>query len=186
MSFSKLPCDVLFTIALLCDILEGWQLVQETRYEMAYIRRRLPSWKILTSYRHPYPIIWIKEAIKINPPINEYAILWAAKNGHKETVMVLLKARSPVDEGAIAVAARNGNTEIVKLLLAARSPVDEDAIWCAANNGHVEIVKLLLEARSPVDEDAITVADDNDHTEILKLLIEARSPLMKIRFKGLR
>ena len=140
---SDLPGGILFTIALICDILEGWQLVRGTIYETTYIKRRLPSWEILTNWEQPYPIIWIKEAIKINPPIDEDAINWSAMHGHTDIVKVLLEAKAPVNEFAIAKAAGNGHTEIVKLLLEAKASVDEDVICFAAEKGYLEIVKLL-------------------------------------------
>ena len=104
-TYKKLPDGVLFIIALLCNDLEGWQLVRGTRYETAYIRRRLPSWEILT--KTPYPIIWIREAIKAKAPVNANAIACSAQNGYMETVKALLEAKAPVDLNVFAFLLEN-------------------------------------------------------------------------------
>ncbi|MCB9027270.1 MAG: ankyrin repeat domain-containing protein [Bdellovibrionaceae bacterium] len=91
------------------------------------------------------------------------ALIWAAQNGHTDTVKLLLDNAASVDvqdrDGytALILAAHNGQTETVKLLLASGANVDVQdrdgytALMWAAQYGRTETVKLLLDHGARVD-----------------------------------
>jgi hypothetical protein len=90
---------------------------------------------------------------------------WAAENGHKAVVKLLLEAKADVNakdnkgQTPLWCAARNGHEAVVKLLLEAKADVDakdnggRTPLWCAARNGHEAVVKLLLEAKADAKDE---------------------------------
>ncbi|MBE8158459.1 MAG: trypsin-like serine protease [Betaproteobacteria bacterium] len=123
----------------------------------------------------------------------EERIIWAASNGHAETVKALLggganpNAATAGKDGwdgwtALMAAAHNGHTEVVKALLgggANPNAADKKGwtalIW-AAQAGHTEIVKALLGGANPnaVEKDgntALMAAAKEGHTEVIKALL---------------
>jgi len=127
-----------------------------------------------------------KEILKeegVDPSADDnYAIRWAAQNGHLEVVKLLLKDKrvdpGAVDNAAIQWASRDGHLEIVKLLLEDKrvDPGADDnlAIQWAAEKGHLEVVKILLKDKrvDPGDCDncAICWAAEKGHLEVVELL----------------
>ena len=98
----------------------------------------------------------IKQLIKegADPKINNnYALRWAAENGHLEIVKLLIPVSDPKAGGsyALQLAATKGHLEIVKLLIPVSDPKagGSYALRLAAENGHLEIVKLLIPVSDP-------------------------------------
>ena len=114
---------------------------------------------------------------------DNYAIIWASKNGRTEVVKLLL-AIPEVDPTAkhnyaIKWASVNGRTEVVKLLLADQrvNPTagDNYAIKWASAKGRTKVVKLLLAIPEvdPTANDnfATRWASANGHTEVVRRLL---------------
>ena len=88
---------------------------------------------------------------------------WAALNGHKEAVRLLLRAGARVDSRSnrehtpLHSAAQNGHVGVVKLLLEAKSDInalsdtETTPLYRAARVGHVETIKVLLAAGADVN-----------------------------------
>jgi hypothetical protein len=124
-----------------------------------------------------------------------FAIRWAAPNGHLDTVKLLLQDNrvDPSDGGNYAIqgAADNGHLEVVKLLLQDHrvDPSDNDnyAIRWAARNRHLEVVKLLLQ-NDRVDPNtmnnfAIRWAAHSGNLKVVKLLLQDHRVLNAISSK---
>ena len=105
------------------------------------------------------------------------ALCWAAENGHKEMVELLLPLSDPKasDSETLRHAVYNGYKEIVELLLPLSDSKAEKsrALRWAALKGHKEIVELLIPASDPKarDSEALRWAARNGHKEIVELLI---------------
>jgi len=145
----------------------------------------------------------VKELLSIIDPSirNNFAIRFAAKNGHKDVVELLLKD-SRVDPGArdneaIRYAAYYGHKKTVELLLEDSrvdpSAVNSQAIIFAAKNGHKDVVELLL--RDPrVDPSAkdnwvIRLAAKNGHKDVVELLLKddrVKNSLSKKELQNIR
>jgi ankyrin repeat protein len=98
--------------------------------------------------------------------INNYAIRWASRNGHLETVKFLLTLScvDPTADNNYAIrwASEYGHLETVKLL--------EEAIQKRKNlqtDPRAEIIKQLLKFNKTA---AIEIAEINNLTEILEIL----------------
>jgi hypothetical protein len=109
----------------------------------------------------------------------DYALRWAARNGHFEIVKFLLENGANVnamEDYALCSAAENGHFEIVKFLLengANVNVLDDYSLRWAARNGHFEIVKFLLENGANVHackDYALRHAAANGHLEIVEYL----------------
>ena len=119
-------------------------------------------------------------------------LAWAARNGHDETVKMLLEWEAvnpdkPDNDGRtpLSHAAARGYEVVVKLLLL-REDVNPDKannyglspLTCAAHNGHVGVVKILLE-RKDVNPDnpncvgvtPLSYAARGGHEEVVKMLL---------------
>ncbi|KAH6950848.1 Pfs, NACHT and ankyrin domain protein [Fusarium avenaceum] len=100
----------------------------------------------------------------------------ASKNGHTETVKLLLSRGSDV----MARTSQRGQIETVKLLLSrgsdvvARDDEGRTALHLASERGHTEAAKLLLSRGS----DVMARAAENGHTETVKLLLSRGSDVM--------
>jgi ankyrin repeat protein len=124
---------------------------------------------------------------------NNRDLLWAAWNGQKAVVKVLLEkgadleAKDDTGQTPLSVASEKGHKDVVQLLLAA-GQVDVDSkdkngqtpLWMAARNGHEGIVQLLLE-RGQVNVEAedseysrtpLWMAAYNGHEDVVQLLLE--------------
>ncbi|KAH7187151.1 hypothetical protein DER44DRAFT_816595 [Fusarium oxysporum] len=115
--------------------------------------------------------------------------LWyAAQNGHKAVVELLLVAGADVNAAAAAnhgltalqVAAGGGHLEVVEKLLAGGANVNaaaatfargRTALQAAAGGGHLEVVEKLLAAGADVN--AAAAAAGEDHLEVVEKLLAA-------------
>jgi competence ComEA-like helix-hairpin-helix protein len=115
----------------------------------------------------------VKSILKNGSSIEDnFALIWAAQDGHEQVVAELIKAGIDVNgksaaDGthALALACQNGHVAIVQALIQAGADVNEPAIdgWTslmkASYFGHEEIVKELLNAGAKV-----RVSDDHGQT----------------------
>jgi hypothetical protein len=78
------------------------------------------------------------------------ALRWASRNGHTETVNLLLDRGADIhanNDGALRSASYHGHTETVKLLLDRGADIHADndsALHWASYNGHTETVKTII------------------------------------------
>ena len=112
---------------------------------------------------------------------NNYAVCWAARNGHQEIVKYLAKHGADItadDNYAIRYASENDHLETVKYLAEHGADVtakNNYAICCAAQNGHLETVKYLVEHGADVtaiNNYSIRHAASNGHLETVKYLVK--------------
>jgi len=119
----------------------------------------------------------IKILLEKNPPFISFMLGWAAENGHKEIVEMLL-AGNPSNvhiTSALWVAAKNGYKEIVEMLLA-KNPSNANfvsALEYAAKYGHIKIIEVLLEKKPDTNAipGALWNAAENGHKEIVEMLL---------------
>ncbi len=116
----------------------------------------------------------------------------AARQGHSDTVRVLLQAGSEVNcavrhgKSALMLAADQGHTQTVQVLLEAGSDIDKcdgilglSALNRAVLCGHTDTVQSLLRARADVNsahaatgKASLTLAAQKGYIQIVKLLLE--------------
>lgn len=131
------------------------------------------------------------------------ALLWAAKNGCKESVRLLLDAGSARgkrnNEGMTALqwAAANGHDEIVRLLFDGKASIEtrDKSAWTplhrAAYNGHVDVVKLLLNLGAEIEEldgstwTALIKSSSNGHPEVVRLLLDRGASIHAVDREGM-
>jgi len=123
------------------------------------------------------------------------ALSSAVKQGHTDTVKMLLAAGADVNVGGdpnqptpLMVAASEGRLDITQILLEAGADVNRDefghhetALYCAALGGRTEIVKLLLQRGADPDggkwgkmlRAPLIAAVENGHMEIVQALVGA-------------
>ena len=110
------------------------------------------------------------------------ALRWAAENGHKEIVELLIPVSDPKadDSSALRWAAASGHKEIVELLIPVSYPKADGscALRWATENGHKEIVELLIPVSDPkaYASSALRWAAEKGHKEIVELLIPVSDP----------
>lgn len=127
---------------------------------------------------------------------NQTPLLWAAKNGHKAIVKLLLDTKKvgvdlkdSTSRTPLSWAAMNGHEAIVKLLLDTRkvdvnskdSYLSQTPLLLAARNGQEAVVKLLLNTEK-VDVNLkdfegwtpLSRAAENGQEAVVKLLLNAR------------
>ena len=134
----------------------------------------------------------VKKSKKRKRDDDDMALIKASRDGHTETVAMLLEKGADVnakDNGgytALLWASHDGHTEIVAMLLDNGANVnvkDNDgftALYWASQNGHTEIVAMLLENKYGTDVNAKSIngqtalhsASNNGHTEIVTMLLE--------------
>ena len=122
----------------------------------------------------------IKYCVANECPINEYACVNAAQNGHLECLKYLREeAKAPWDYWTAAWAAQNGHLHILEYLVERKyDEYNEDVCWFAANNGHLDCLKYLHEtAKWPWDEDAVQQAHVNNQTECVQYLLDNDCPI---------
>ncbi|UPL02804.1 hypothetical protein LCI18_013738 [Fusarium solani-melongenae] len=110
--------------------------------------------------------------------------LWyAALNGHKAIVELLIEVRADVNAApALQAAAWGGHLEVVEKLLAAGANVNvapadqfgQTALQAAAKGGHLEVIEKLLAAGADVNAaPALQVAAWGGHLEVVEKLLAA-------------
>jgi len=108
---------------------------------------------------------------------DDWALRWAAQNGHLEIVQYLVSVGANVhveNDYSLRWAALNRHWKVVKFLISVGANVhvnDDYPLRWASNNGHLEIVKFLVNVGANVharDNEALRYAEQNDHLEIVK------------------
>ena len=110
------------------------------------------------------------------------ALVWAARNGYIEIVLILLADQRVTAYGvsrALWEAARNGYIEIVQILLADQrvNPDGEDMdriVWFISLAGNIEIVRILLADQRITRNgvyNALRVSTINGYIEIVQILL---------------
>ena len=138
----------------------------------------------------------LKKGAKMEPIYGPKPLWWAANNGHKETVKLLLENRAKIDVQSeysqttpLFQAAENGYEAIVKLLLEkgadleTRNSGNQTPLSKAAEKGQEAIMKLLLEKGAKVDAmdnwgwTALSMAAMHGHEVIAELLLDNAAEL---------
>ena len=122
-------------------------------------------------------------------------LLWAAKNGHKAVVQLLIENDVEADgrdhqkgeRTPLSSAAENGHADVVQLLLKSRSEVDGKCrslnddltpLSWAARKGHKDTVKLLINAgaranyNGPTHRTPLSYAAERGHDDVVTLLLD--------------
>ncbi len=118
-------------------------------------------------------------------------LVWAAKNGHSESVKTLIDCGANVnfkstDTGTTALmyASAYGHKDVVKKLISSGADVnitsdaEATALMSASQNGHTDVVEELISGKADVNIEndkkltTLTLALINGHTESAKALIE--------------
>ena len=118
------------------------------------------------------------------------SLMFASKNGHTETVSLLLQNGAHVNMqtnkgfSSLIIASQNGHTETVLLLLQNGAHVNmqnnkgSPSLIIASQNGHTETVLLLLQNGAHVNmqnnegSSSLMAASQNGHTEKVLLLLQ--------------
>ena len=120
-------------------------------------------------------------------------LVTAVQSGHRENVLMLLRAGAEVDckdiDTPLTIASRLGHLEIVQDLLRARADVSKldvsgkSPIVVASASGHEEIVRALLEAEAQDDGQSLIEAAKNEDRAvahgILRLLLSSSTIAVK-------
>jgi ankyrin repeat protein len=186
--------------------------LKNTYYNLRYLENKNGLSAISNALNNgiTYDIIWVirwsiehKKDLNVKDDSDETALIWAAKNGHKDIVFSLIKANANLYmTGALGVtaliwAACHGYVEIAKELIKAggsaltRIKINEGhtALHFATDKGYSDIVKELLKtggpelARIQTDEGitALHIAAGNDYPDIaLAVLVSGGSELAKL------
>jgi len=129
----------------------------------------------------------------VNPPNihvdEDYCLVWAARNGHLETVEILLEHGANIhaqEDYALMWACKNGHLEIVQYLLLNRATIHNDsynALWWACEGGNIDIVKCVgAKANYVIHSDYTMIwVISGGYVNIVKKLVE-EDPT--IRFKN--
>ncbi|CZS86115.1 unnamed protein product [Fusarium graminearum] len=126
--------------------------------------------------------------------------LWyAAQNGHKAVVELLLVAGADVNATAAAtedgrtalqVAAERGHLKVVEKLLAAGADANAAALEAAAEGGHLEVVEKLLAAGADANAAALQLAAEGGHLEVVEKLLaagaDANAAALQLAARGAR
>ena len=118
------------------------------------------------------------------------ALMWAALNGHLQTIDVLLirgaivDSRSSFNSTPLMAAASHGNVECVEILIKAGADVNaiendgDSALSAASNAGNTKAIKLLLDANANVNIRNLTsltpliIASQHGRYETVQLLLK--------------
>jgi ankyrin repeat protein len=117
-------------------------------------------------------------------------MVWAAKNGHSESVKTLIDCGANVnfkntDTGTTALmyASAYGHKDVVKKLISSGADINitsdagATALMSASQNGHTGVVEELILGKADVNIEndkkltALTLASINGHTDVVKKLI---------------
>ena len=130
----------------------------------------------------------VKYCIANECPINEWACVLAAKNGHLEILKYLHEeVKAPWDSWTADWAAERGHLHILEYLVERK--YDQYSVYActvAAENGHLDCLKYLHEtAKAPWDSDAVRYAHKKNHTECVQYLLDNNCPLPRgWRYEG--
>ena len=112
-----------------------------------------PNDLLLEAIDNNLPLVIIKVIVeKLGADVrawSDYALRYAANNGHLEVVKYLIDKGADVrawSDYALRLAANNGHLEVVKYLIDKGADVralNDYALRYAAFNGHLEVVKYL-------------------------------------------
>ena len=141
-------------------------------------------------------VVKVKTLLKGDPDLvfgkddrGDTALHWAALNGHKDVVVLLLANKAELDakdisgDTALHWAAQQGHKDVVELLLANKAEVDakdicgDTALHWAALNGHKEVGELLLANKAWVDaknnngDRPLHWAAREGHKDVVELLL---------------
>ncbi len=153
------------------------ELKKEDLYKSIYINDCLREGNIKCDLRYKiHDVCCVKYLIEIiGKKVHKYAIYYAAKNGHIETIKYLeSKGYKIYDYDAINSAAENGHIEIIKYLESQGYKGNEWAIIYAAGNGYIETIKYLESKGHKGTTWAIHGSAKNGHIETVKYLIEKK------------
>ena len=130
-----------------------------------------------------------------------HALHWASRNGHLETVKLLIRAGADINSGcsyALQCATYSGHTEIVKFLLESGAIINgNDSLRWACERDFTEIAGLLLHPqKSGYQQEGANVRAENDHVlrqavdfdrpEMVKLLVGAGANIHALNDYALR
>ena len=123
----------------------------------------------------------------------------AARNGHVDTLQLLLRAKAEIDlpgsyGAAICAAAHTGHIDAVTMLLRAKASMGVQPIptyyaynWLplegAARNGYAKVLRVLLRAKAIVNEVSLDgwaplhFAARSGHMEAVQVLVQAKADL---------
>ncbi|KAG8531939.1 uncharacterized protein KY384_003575 [Bacidia gigantensis] len=130
-------------------------------------------------------------------------LLWAAKNGCRSSVQMLLEAGSDRShknhEGmnALQWAAGNGHVEVLQALFDGKESLEitDKNGWTplhrAAYNGHVQVVRQLLDFEANIEKldgstwTALTRSSSSGQTEVVKLLLDKGASIHTLDREGM-
>ncbi|KAH8763942.1 hypothetical protein F5882DRAFT_453250, partial [Hyaloscypha sp. PMI_1271] len=176
---------------------------QASIWAPSYLKQRDLRWKgcsdlTLASYLGLSEVVYdilFKEKPNVNieatdSHYRQTALSWAAENGHKAVVELLLekgakiKAKDKHSQTALLRATEGGHEAVVELLLEKGAEIEaadkygQTALLQAARNGHEAIVELLLEkgaeieAKDDTGQTALLQATWNRDEAIINLLLD--------------
>jgi hypothetical protein len=117
---------------------------------------------------------------------NNYALQWASRHGHKDSVALLLEHKADVhteDDCALIWSSERGHKDTVTLLLEHKADVhtnNNNALVCASKHGHKDIVSLLLQHKADIhanNNDALQWASQYGHKDTVALLLEHKADI---------
>ena len=183
--------DLIIKYRLLSYVAENWlchtvSLNASNGPTMANFKKLVLSKKLLFDFRP-----WGRVDVGSEDEYYQTPLLWAAINGHKAVVKLLLdtgqvnvNVKDKYGQTLLSLAAEGGHAAVVKLLLETGQVdvdvKDKDHGWTplllAANRGHAAVVKLLLET-GQVDVD---VKDKHGQTPLLLAAGRGQAAVVKL------
>ena len=125
----------------------------EPIYENPGFPKKWKAKRVILGPRRKIDLQVIKELVKEGVDIHvddDYALSWAARNGHLDVVKFLVEKGADIHadgDYALRLAAENGYLDVVKYLVENRANIyakDNYALRLAAKNGHLDVVKYLV------------------------------------------
>ena len=158
------------------EVPDGTKIVQvEDKYKAHSIvlKNIRPIWTVDT-FKY-----FIEEGINIHAD-DDYALRYAAGNGHLEVVQYLIDKGADIhayDDWAFRYSSENGYLEVVQYLIDKGADIhayDDDALKYAAINGYLEVVRYLIDKGANIHADndyALRYAARNGYLEVVRYLI---------------